>query len=48
MHYDTREHLFSHVRVRIKRKLRPAVGISPSQYTNVHSRWCLAEAWLFL
>ena len=38
MHYNTREHLFSHVRVRIKRKLRPGVGISPSQYTHVHSQ----------
>jgi hypothetical protein len=30
MYDDTLEHLFSHVRVRIKQKLRPDVGIFPS------------------
>jgi hypothetical protein len=48
MHYDTREHLFNQVRWLIKRKFRPDVGISPSKYTPVHSRWCPAGAWLFL
>lgn len=48
VHHDTREHLFSHVQVRIKQKLHSHVGIFPSHYTSVHSRWCSAGACFFL